>query len=186
MTRIIRNLSNLLLIAATVCSVSTVMAEQKRMSPHETIPADIDGAKVTIVYGRPYTVKPNTTEVRKIWGGLVSFGNVWRTGADEATILTTDKALVMGDTTLPAGKYSLYTLPAADGTAKLVVNKQTGQWGTVYDEKQDFARIAMKGEKLDKSVDQFTMAIDKGASGGGVLKMSWEKMQYSLPFTVKK
>lgn len=186
MTRIIRNLGSLLLIAATVCGVSSASAEQKRASPTATINADIDGNKVTIVYARPYTTKPGTTEVRKIWGGLVPFGKVWRTGANEATILTTEKDLVMGETTIPAGKYSLYTLPADDGTAKLIVNKQTGQWGTVYDEKQDLARIAMKGEKLDKSVDQFTMAIEKADGGVGVLKMMWEKTQFSLSFKVKK
>lgn len=187
MTRTIRNLGSLLLVAATFCSVSSARAEQKpRVSPAATISANFDGGKVTIVYGRPFTVKPGTTEVRKIWGGLVPFGKVWRTGANEATILTTEKDLVAGDTTIPAGKYSLYTLPAADGTAKLIVNKQTGQWGTVYDEKQDLARIAMKGEKLDKSVDQFTMAVEKADAGVGVLKMMWEKNQYSLSFKVAK
>jgi len=186
MEKIMRNLSTLIIIAATLASAATVMGQQKRVSPHETITADIDGNKVTIVYGRPYTKSPKTGEMRKIWGGLVPFGKIWRTGADEATLLTTEKDMVAGDTTIPAGKYSLYTLPADDGTAKLVVNKQTGQWGTQYDEKQDLARIAMKGEKLDKSVDQFTMAIEKNSAGGGGLKLMWENTVFTLPFTVKK
>jgi hypothetical protein len=116
----------------------------------------------------------------------VPYGKVWRTGADQATLITTEKTLMIGETTVPAGKYSLYTLPAEDGSAKLVINKQTGQWGTQYDEKQDLARVDLKKETSDKDVDQFTMAIEPNPSGGGVLKMMWEKTQYSVPFTVKK
>jgi hypothetical protein len=127
--------------------------------------------------------------MRKIWGGLVPYGKVWRTGADSATILTTEKDLVIGDTTVPAGKYSLYTFPAADGSAKLIINKKTGQWGIPYPpdtEKQELARVDMKKESLDASVDQFTMAIAPNTGGGGIIKMSWEKTQYSVAFTVKK
>jgi hypothetical protein len=116
----------------------------------------------------------------------VPYDKVWRTGADEATLLTTEQPLMLGETAVPAGKYSLYTLPAADGTAKLVINKQTGQWGTRYDQSQDLARIDLKKETLDKPVDQFTMVVEKGASGGGVLKMLWENTQFSAAFTVQK
>jgi len=73
-----------------------------------------------------------------------------------------------------------------DGTAKLIVNKQTGQWGTQYDQKQDLARIDLKKDALDKTVDQFTMAIDPNPAGGGILKMMWENTGYEVPFTVKK
>jgi hypothetical protein len=159
------------------------------VSPHETISATIDDDKITIVYGRPYTKNPRTGEVRKIWGGLVPYGKVWRTGADAATILTTEKDLVIGDTTVPAGKYSLYTYLAEDGSAKLIINKKTGQWGIPYPaetEKEELARVDMKKEAIDHTVDQFTMAVESNPSGGGVIKMSWEKTQYSVPFTVKK
>ena len=87
-----------------------------------------------LVYGRPYTTKPGTTEVRKIWGGLVPFGKVWRTGADEATLLTTKEPIEIGGFALPAGTYSLFTVPDEDGSAKLVINKKTGQWGIPYKE----------------------------------------------------
>jgi hypothetical protein len=96
----------------------------------------------------------------------------------------------MGGTTVPAGTYSLFTLPAADGTAKLIINKRTGQWGIPYKEQSEatneLARIDLKKDMLDKTVDQFTMAIDQNPSGGGVLKMMWENTQFSVPFTVKK
>src|SRR5271166_4885837 len=97
-----------LVVAATLVGASpaTAQAQKKqrqRLSPHETITAVIDGCDVKIVYGRPYTKKPGTAEVRKIWGGLVPYDKVWRTGADEATLLTTTKPIVIGDLTLPAG-----------------------------------------------------------------------------------
>ena len=143
-----------------------------------------------LVYGRPYTKKPGTTEVRKIWGGLVPYGKVWRTGADEATLLTTAQPIEIGGYSLAAGTYSLFTVPNEDGTAKLVINKKTGQWGIPYNEDSEkaneLARVDLKKSTLDKTVDQFTMAIEPEASGGGVLKMMWENTQYSVPFTVKK
>ena len=124
--------------------------------------------------------------MRKIWGGLVPYGKVWRTGSDEATLLITQKPLVIGETTVPAGAYSLYTLPNEDGTAKLIINKQIGQWGTQYDESQDLARVDLKKSDLEKPADQFTMAVAKGASGGGVIKLMWETTQYTVDFTVQK
>ena len=181
-----------LLIAAVVLSASPLMAQQKRMSPHETISTVIDGNRVTIVYGRPYIKDPRSGEARKIWGGLVPYGRIWRTGADEATLLITQKPIVLGDVTIPAGAFTLWTLPNEDGTAKLVVNKQVGQWVVAHDPKQaydealDVGRVDLKKEALDKPVDQFTISIEKNPSGGGLLKMQWESTQFSVPLTVKK
>jgi hypothetical protein len=169
---------------AIVCALPT-MAQQKRLSPHETVSAVIEGNRVTFVYGRPYTKDPKTGENRKIWGKLVPYGKIWRTGADEATLLITQKPIVMGKTTIPAGAYTLFTLPAEDGSAKLVINKQIGQWGLQYDEKQDLARVDLKKDALDTPVDQFTMAVEKNPSGGGVLKMMWENTQFSIPFSLQ-
>lgn len=158
-----------------------------RTSPHDTISARIDGNRVTIVYGRPYSKDPKTGQIRQIWGTLVPYGKVWRTGADEATLLLTQQPIELGGTVIPAGAYTLYTLPAADGTARLLVNKQIGQWGAdPYDEKQEFARIDLKKEPLGTPLDQFTMAIEKNPAGGGVIKLLWENTQFSVPFSVKK
>jgi hypothetical protein len=170
------------LVITALLGASPLMAQQKRVSPHETISAVVDGNRITVVYGRPYTKDPHSGEPRKIWGGLVPFGQVWRTGADEATLLITQKPILLGDTPVPAGTYTLYTLPEENGSAKLIVNKQTGQWGTQYDEKQDLARIDMKKETLDKPVDQFTMAISRS----GELKLMWENTGYSVPIKVQK
>jgi len=147
------------------------------------------------VYGRPYTKSPRTGEIRKIWGGLVPFGQVWRTGADEATLLITQQPIVLGSATIPAGCYSVWTLPNEDGTAKLIINKQIGQWGedmrdpkNVYDEANDVARVDLKKSDLDTSVDQFTLSIEKDpdVQGGGLIKLKWEKTQYAVAFAVAK
>jgi hypothetical protein len=174
--------STLLIIPALFLSASPLFAQDKkpRVSPHETVNATVGDAKITIVYGRPYTKDPKSGEKRKIWGGLVPYGKVWRMGADEATLLTTDKDVTIGGTAIPAGTYSLYLWPE-EGGAKLIVNKQIGQWGTKYDDKQDLVRIDLKKQAADKTVDQFTIAVDNGA-----LKLMWENTQYSAPVATKK
>lgn len=181
-----------LLVAALLVSAAPLLAQQKRaastggVSPHETTSAVVDGNRVTLVYGRPYTKDPKSGEPRKIWGGLVPYGKVWRTGSDEATLLITQKAITLGGTAVPAGAYTLFTLPNEDGTAKLIISKQIGQWGTQYDEGQDFARVDLKKEPLDAPLDQFAMSVGKNQSGGGIIKLMWENTQYSVPFTVQK
>src|SRR6476659_10975432 len=101
----------LILSLLLVVALPAVAQERKRVSPHETVTATIDGSEVTIVYGRPYTKDPKSGAARKIWGELVPFSKVWRAGADEATLLTTQQAFDIGGTTVPAGTYSLFMLP---------------------------------------------------------------------------
>src|SRR5947207_13020647 len=108
----------LVIVATIVLSSSAVMAQQKRVSPHETISAVVDGNRVTVVYGRPYTKDPKTGAPRKIWGGLVPLGKVWRTGADAAPLLITQQPITMGETASAAGAYTLYPLLAEHGSAK--------------------------------------------------------------------
>jgi len=177
---------NLLLLPAILLSLTPLLGqERQRVSPRDTVKASIGGSDISVVYGRPYSKDPKSGEKRKIWGGLVPFGKVWRLGADEATVLTTSQALEMNGTAVPAGSYSLFLLPAEDGGAKLIVNKQTGQWGTKYDEAQDVVLVALTKAPLEPAADQFTIAIDRKESGG-VLKLMWENTQFSGPITVKK
>ncbi len=180
--KITSTIATLLLLAALPMQA----AEKKRISPHETVTATIDGAQIKIVYGRPYTKDPKSGEIRKIWGGLVPYGEVWRMGADEATLLTTDHDMSLGGTKIPAGSYSLYLQPEADGPAKLIVNKQTGQWGTKHEADQDLAKIDLKKESLDSPVNQFTITLDKTPDGGGMLHLKWENTEYSAPLLVQK
>jgi Protein of unknown function (DUF2911) len=159
--------------------LAIVRAQQPRKSPHETVKATIDGADISIEYGRPYM------KGRKVEGGLIPYDSVWRTGADEATTLTSDKALTIGGTMVPAGKHTLWTA-ASSGEWKLVINNQTGQWGTDYDEKQDLARVPLTKKTLSAPVEQFTIAIEPKAGGGGVVKLTWNVTEASVPFTVNK
>jgi hypothetical protein len=189
---IIKNMNKLkyiLTILGLFACLSPLMAQQKRISPHETISKVIDGNRITIVYGRPYTKDPTTGQNRKIWGELVPYGEVWRTGADEATLLITQKPILIGETVVLAGAYTLWTFPGEDGATQWIINKQVGQWGIgpgSYDKEQDLARIDLKKEALDAPVDQFTIAISKNPSGGGLLKMMWENTGFSTPFSVQK
>lgn len=175
-----------LILAATLASTVPLLAQQKRLSPHETISSVVDGNRITLVYGRPHTKNPRSGEVRKIWGGLVPYGKVWRLGADEATLLITQKPIELGGTAVPAGAYTLFMLPEENGASKLIINKQLGQWGLQYKESEDLARVDLKKEALDPAVDQFTMALAKDPAGGGVLKLMWENTQFSVQFSVQK
>lgn len=179
-------LKSILVVGALIASTLPGMAQRHRLSPHETISTVIDGSRIMVVYGRPYTRKPGTSVDREIWGGLVPYGKVWRMGADEATLLITQKPIDLGGTTVPAGAHTLFMLPEKDGPSKLIVNNQIGQWGLQYDKKQDLTRIDLKKEALATPVHQFTMAIERSSSGGGVLKLMWEGTEYSVPFTVQK
>lgn len=132
-----------------------------------------DGRKITVDYGRPYM------RGRKIMGGLVPYGKVWRTGANAATGFVTDAPLTIGDTRVPAGSYTLYTLPAEDSWS-LIINKQTGQWGTEYNQSQDLARAPMKVAQLQAPVDQFTISFDKQGPNATIMKLEWEKTSASV------
>jgi len=162
-----------------------------RKSPHETVSTVIGdrrtGNRVTITYGRPYRKSPTTGEIRKIWGGLVPWDKPDRLGADEATLLITQKPLVFREGTVPAGAYTLYTIPSETGPFKLAFSTNLGKWGIPVDTKHDLLRVEMKKSAIEKPVEQLTLAVGTdAASGGGVLKISWENTEYSVPFTVAK
>jgi hypothetical protein len=163
---------------AAIAASTGMSAQSDRKSPHETTKATVDGATITVEYGRP------SVRGRKIMGELVPYGKVWRTGADEATTLTTSKDLQIGNLAVPAGKYTLYTLPGAEQW-QLIINKQTGQWGTEYDQAQDLGRVPLKKTASSAPVEQLTISTDKNTPAGGVLKISWENTELTAPFTVK-
>lgn len=154
-------------------------AQRQRASPRESVNAMVDGASITIQYSRP-SMKGRTIFARD---GLVPLGKVWRTGADEATTLITDATLVIGTLTVPAGTYTLYTIPN-EREWTLIVNRQTGQWGTVYQEGQDLGRVPMKVAKV-AATEQFLIAVEDTAAGGD-LRLSWETTKATVAFIVKK
>ncbi|WP_414661601.1 DUF2911 domain-containing protein [Horticoccus sp. 23ND18S-11] len=147
-----------------------------------------EGNMITISYGRPTAVHPRKGgEPRKIWGGLVPWGKADRMGADEATSLITQKAIDVGGTTIPAGVYTLYIIPQETGASKLAFSKSIGKWGVPVDESNDLARVDLKKEDMSEAVNQLTISVENTPRGSmnGVIKIKWEKTQFSLPFTVK-
>jgi hypothetical protein len=148
------------------------------MSPPDTVRSTVGAAKIEVAYSRPFK------RGRVIFGSdVVPWNQVWRTGANAATQLTTSSDLMFGTKLLPAGKYTLWTLPTPSG-AKLIINSQTGQWGTDYDATKDFARLDLTTRTLSAPVDQFTIAVVPQGNGGA-LKLSWDTTEYSIPFTIK-
>lgn len=157
-------------------------------SPHETTSVTIGGRtgpRVTVTYGRPYSKDPKTGEVRKIWGGLVPWDKAYRLGSDEATLLLTQAPLMFGETTIPAGAYTLYLVPSANGTTQLAFSTVLGKWGVPVDETHDLARVDLKKDSVELAVDQLTIAVESDPVGGGILKITWENTQFSTRFVAK-
>lgn len=169
-----RQAAIVLTLLLTVLTLNAQQDKSKRPSPPGTTDFTFaDGKKVTIDYSRPFA------KGRKIDGGLVPYNEVWRTGANEATSLKTDTDLVIGGTSVPAGSYTIYSLRTADSW-KLVINKQTGQWGTVYNQDQDLARVDMKVSSPPSAVEQFTMSFGKTGGDSANLVLDWENLRGSV------
>src|SRR5258708_13041500 len=157
----------------------TAFAQQpdksKRPSPPGTAEVTLKQKRITVEYSRP------SLKGRKAVGGqLAPYGQVWRTGANEATALTTEADLNVGGVNVPAGKYTLYTLPS-EGTWKLIISKQTGQWGTVYNEDQDLARIDTQKSQLTDRVEQFTISFDNKSAATANLVLTSDTTPISPP-----
>ena len=160
------------LFAATACSA-------QRPSPAASASCDLGGGKtVKTDYSSP------RMKGRKIYGGLVPFGEIWRTGANEATTFVVGADIVVGGTNVPAGGYTIFTVPAADKWS-LVISKGTGEWGTQYPGKdKDLARVDMKASKLPAPVENFTITYDKSASGC-TMNLDWETTRASVDIKAK-
>jgi len=142
-------------------------------------------AKVTL-NGKHIVIHYNTPSMRgrKIMGGLVPYGKVWRTGANPATTLITASNLKIGTLDVPAGTYTIYTLPNADQWL-LIVNKQTGQWGTVYNENQDLGRTPMKGNTLPTAQEKMSISFDHTRGNHTELHVKWEKTDEYVDVTAQ-
>lgn len=163
-------LAGVALVLTFALSASAVGADEKRASPHEQVSATVAGRKVTVSYGRPYK------KGRVIFGGLVPYNQVWRTGADEATTLVTDGDLMLGTLRVPKGSYALFTLPGKSAWT-LVVNKTAKQWGAFsYDAKQDLGRVPLKVGEGAAPVEQFTIELQPAGERKAILKLSWDKV----------
>ena len=146
-------------------------------SPRDTASATIGNAMISVDYGRP------SVRGRNVWQNGVLGDTIWRTGANAATQLTTSADLVVAGTTIPAGKYTLWTHATPEGRYELIFNRQTGQWGTVYNAAQDLVRVPLDVSNVPH-VERFTITIENRNSGG-VLHLAWGPKQLSLPFTAR-
>ncbi len=146
-------------------------------SPRDSSEIILDGKRIVIDYGRP------SMRGRKIMGSVVPYGKIWRTGANAATRLSTQSDLTINGIKIPQGVYSIYTLPTSKQW-KLIINKQTGQWGNIYNEKLDLARIQLRKNILKDPVEKFTIKLEKKTERSGIMKLEWEKTQLSIPFKI--
>ena len=175
-------LKSVLALCALLTLALTISAQPKApASPPATAETAINGKKITINYSRP------SAKGRKVMGELVPYDKVWRTGANKATVFTTEVDLMFGKTVVPAGTYSLFTFPSASGW-KLIINKFMPSWGIPYKaeyEKDELARIDMKVGKTAAAVEMFTINLtSKGNTG--MLTLDWENTSASVEFKAKK
>jgi hypothetical protein len=150
-----------------------------RPSPAASATCDLGGGKtIETKYSSP------RMKGRKIYGDLVPFGEVWRTGANEATTFVPSADVVVGGTTVPAGSYTLFTVPTA-GKWTLIINKKTGEWGIPYKyEKEELARVDMNVSQLPSPVENFTITYDKTGSGC-TMHIDWETTRASVDISAK-
>jgi hypothetical protein len=150
-----------------------------KASPPASTTCDLGGGKtIKTDYSSP------RMKGRKIYGGLVPYGEVWRTGANEATTFVASSDVQVGGKTVPAGSYTLFTVPNADKWT-LIVSKKTGEWGIPYKyESDELARVDMSVSKLPAPLENFTIAYDKSA-GGCTLRIDWETTRATVNISAK-
>jgi hypothetical protein len=176
MPRTIALLSTFALLLSTVAFAQT---SRPRPSPAESANCDLGGSK---------TIKTNYSSPRmkgrKIYGGLVPFGEVWRTGANEATTFVASADLDVGGKSVPAGNYTMFTVPNPDKWT-LIINKKTGEWGIPYEYQGDeLVRVDMKVSKLSSPLEDFTISYAK--SGGKCeMRIDWETTRASVDISAK-
>lgn len=198
----IKKLAHPLILALAVLGAVTMFAQAEkkkaglpkvappRVSPHETtyVRVGTDRASaslVSITYGRPFSAKGGKGEARKIWGDLVKWNKADRLGADEATLIVLQHPIEIGGKTVPAGAHTLYIVPSESGPSYLAFSSHVGKWGVPVNESKDIARVELKKESLAQDVPQLTITLENHDTSG-LIKIAWEKTQFSVPFTVKR
>jgi hypothetical protein len=172
------------LVALMLSALTLLAAAQQDQSKRPSPPAQAqckftDGKTIKADYSSP------RVKGRKIFGGLVPYGQVWRTGANEATTLVTDANVKIGDKDVPAGSYTIFTLPSADKWV-LIISKKTGEWGVPYPgEGDDFARTDMRVSQLPSPVENFTIGFDQ-TGGACVMHLDWETTRAAVDISEKK
>ena len=165
----LRNLAVLLAIAICSTFVCSQQDKSKRPSPPGSAECKFaDGKTVHIDYSRPFV------KGRKIYGGLVPYDEVWRTGANEATTFATNTNLDVGGAKVPAGNHTLFTIPSQKQWT-LIISKRTGEWGIPYPgQSEDLARVQMRSQELSGPVEQFTISFERTSAEACTLRLDWE------------
>ena len=159
-----------------VAQMDMPTAGQKKpmLSPPATATVSLQGQTLTIHYNTP------SLRGRHVGGAeIVPFGQVWRTGANPATTLVTPVSLHIGALLVPAGTYTIYTLPV-EHHWKLIVNKQTGQWGTEYHAEQDLGRVDMVERKLDSPQEVMSISFDEIKKDSAVMHVRWDQVDEAV------
>lgn len=159
-------------LARTFAARDAAEGAPGQLSGRDTLRTTVGDAEIQIEYGRP------RMRGRPVMGRLVPWNAVWRTGANAATGLTSSRDLLIGGVLVPAGSYTLFSLPRPDG-ADLIVSRQTGQWGTEYDVALDLARIPLTQRPLASPVEEFTISIEPAAADA-VLRLAWERTEWTV------
>jgi len=168
----------LLLLAFVVVAPATAQErgnDEPRVSPNAAVSQTIGTTEVRITYGRP------SVEGRKIFGGLVPYGEVWRTGANEATTFTVSSDVTIEGETLPAGTYSLYTIPGED-TWTIIFNNVANQWGTNYDSSKDALRVQVTPESASQR-EMMTFLFEEVKNQQGTCLLHWADVR--VPFQIQ-
>ena len=163
-----------IVVGAAAFIVRAQQDKSKRPSPPASAKCDLAGGKsITIDYSSP------RAKGRKIFGGLVPYGEVWRAGANEATTFVTTADLMVGGEHVAAGSYTLFAIPEKDKWT-LIISKKTGEWGIPYPgQADDLLRVDMKAGATSSPVEDFTIGLDK-ASNGCTLRMEWENTKATI------
>jgi hypothetical protein len=152
------------------------------LSPLDTAEVELGGASVAVIYSRP------GMRGREIWGRLVPWNEIWRTGANAATVLRTDRDLLIGGKAVPAGSYTLFTRPTPTGTTHIISNETMRDGhplaGTAFDPAHELTRVEMTTTETSSPVEQFTIAVEPGSGNRGTLALSWDRRRMTLPVVV--
>jgi Protein of unknown function (DUF2911) len=164
----------------TICAIAltALLASfapmRAQTAPAAPMPSEAATASVTVA-GGTIDIHYNTPHMRgrKIMGGLVPYGQVWRTGANPATTLITSVPLKFGDVLVPAGTHTIYTWPSADEW-RLIINNETGQWGTEYKPEMDLGRTVMKAKPMSAPQEVMSISFEKTTANSTELHVRWE------------
>lgn len=170
----------ILLVAATTGILSAQQVENSRPSPVEKSECKLPGGKsIAVTYSSP------RMRGRKIFSGLVPYGKIWRTGANQATTFVTNENLIsVAGTNIPAGSYTISTIPDSHNWI-LIINKHTGEWGIPYKyESEELARVPMSATTMPSSVENFTISFSH-TTAGCAMHISWENTEASVEFSVR-